>query len=68
MYTIPCHFHWRPPFQVKRKHESAEEYFAELDQEQVRRLYEIYRMDFELFGYTTVGFLSQEENQISRMQ
>ena len=53
-------FHCRHPSQIKRKHDSAEEYFAELGQEKVRRLYEIYRLDFELFGYSAEGFLIED--------
>ena len=44
--------------QVQRKHETAEGYFSEVGQEKVRRLYEIYRVDFEMFGYTAEGFLT----------
>ena len=52
--------------QVKRKHDTAEGYFAEVGQEKVRRLYEIFRLDFEMFGYTAEGFLTppvMEENR-----
>lgn len=36
----------------KRKHEDPLQYYRELGEDRVKRLYEIYRVDFEMFGYS----------------
>ena len=32
-------------------------YFQEIDEESVRKLYDIYKIDFEMFGYTVDDYL-----------
>ena len=36
---------------------STAEYFSQLDQDLVRKLYLVFRLDFELFGYSPEPFL-----------
>ncbi len=48
---------------VPRRHsiphdkDRAKKYFSALSANQRRRLYEVYKLDFEMFGYDTLGYM-----------
>ena len=44
---------------VGKKYELAKQYFGQLDKKVVLQLFELYRVDFELFGYTADSFIKK---------
>ena len=39
------------------------QYFKNIDREMIEQLYEIYRIDFEMFGYEADQYFSIDNNQ-----
>ena len=40
------------------------QYFKNIDMEKIEQLYQIYRIDFEMFGYEAGQYLSMDNKQI----
>ena len=40
------------------------DYFSQLNEFQIRSLYEMYKVDFELFGYTAYPYVKAEQNKL----
>ena len=53
-----------PPknFSKKDKERKVIDYFSQLNELQLRRLYEMYQIDFELFGYTEYPYVKSVRN------
>ncbi|XP_069681691.1 carbohydrate sulfotransferase 11-like isoform X2 [Periplaneta americana] len=48
---------WKNPAKGRTTSELVSSYYSQLTTEQILQLYDIYRYDFELFGYTLDGYL-----------
>lgn len=48
---------WRHKMYSKEKEETSKRYFSQLTKQEVKRLYEKYQLDFELFDYKVDDYL-----------
>ena len=50
-------------FDDKRLSQKSTIYFSKLTKNQIRQLYQIYKLDFEMFDYSIEPYLSYAENR-----